>query len=353
MTVRKIEPLKNGCKYIFDVYYYKDGEKKRYRSKAFRTIAETKDAEREFLNHQESPYHTIREIVGLYISSHKNQWKLSTLETNTRRMSHICDYMGDKTLSDLTQGDLTGFCNYLDKLCNPHKKPRRVPYSARYKNQVITYFKAVCKYAETYLGESSRVASMLQPYRLESKPTMQFLTDDQFEEFIQYVDSPPHRALLTFLFNVGCRRGEALRLRFDDVDFNTRTISITKAWNKLDLKDISPKTKSSVRTIPINKKAFECVLKMKDLYHTGRVFGGKKPLSPVSIDRARDSALAHCNIPHFRIHDLRHSFISNALMKGMPVTMVRKYVGHSSIKTTLDTYAHFTDKSLRNFIDSL
>ena len=351
MTVRKIKEQKNGGKYIFDTYYDINGERKRHRSGAYRTINERKQAEREFFNHLENPDHTIRQIVDRYVSTKGRQWKLSTRESNCNKLSHICDYLGDKTLSELTESDYRGFLNYLDRLYVPNKKAVRTHYSSRYKNNVLIYMKAITKFASLYYNETSNIPFMFGNYRIENTKKMNFLTEQQFQKFIDCVEDIRYKSLYTFLFYVGCRRGEALRLRFSDVNYDKKTITISKAYNKLDKADISPKTKSSVRTIPVCDKAMQSILTMKSLYKRGRIFGGEKPLSCASIERYKDRAIEKSGVPYIRIHDLRHSFISMMLEKGANMTMVSAYVGHSSVTTTLDIYAHYSEGSLRQIID--
>lgn len=354
MTVRKIKEQKNKGKYIFDTYYDdKNGERKRYRSKAYRTINERKEAERRFFNRLESSDHTIREIIDLYVDTKGREWKLSTKESVCDKLSHICEYLGDKTLPELTENDYRAFLNHLDRLYVPNKTSVRKHYSSRYKNNVMIYMKALCKFAETYLDETSKVPFMFGNYRLDDTKKMNYLTEDQFRQFIACVEDDRFRHLFTFLFYTGCRRGEALRLRFDDVDYQRHTVSITKAWNKCDKADISPKTKTSVRTIPICDKAMQSVLRMKTIYHKGRIFGGDKPLSPTEIERQKNKAIEVSGVPYIRTHDLRHSFVSLLLEKGANMTMVSRYVGHSSVTTTLDIYSHYSEASLSQIIDHI
>ena len=351
MTVRKVTPQKNGCKYIFDVYYEKDGEKIRYRSKAYRTIRERKQGEREFYDSLSG--HTINDIIDLYITVTGKRWKMSTRETNERRLSHLRKLYGDKTLCGLTEGDLTGFYDYLDKLVKEEKNGHRRPYSAYYKNQVITYFKAINHFREMYLNESSPIVGMMQYYKVPTTHRISFWTEEQFKAFISCVDDIEYKCFFTFLYYTGVRRGEALALTFEDVDYVKRTISITKAWNKKDFRDISPKTPSSVRTIPICNQAFESILTMKEHHRKGRIFSGDHPLPPVSMDRHKKDAIEKSGVPYIRTHDFRHSFVSLMINRGANISMVSQYVGHSSTQTTLDVYAHFFPETLKSVIDSL
>ena len=62
------------------------------------------------------------------------------------------------------------------------------------------------------------------------------------------------------------------------------------------------------------------------------------------------------NLKHIRIHDFRHSCASLLINQNMPITLVSKYLGHSKVSITLDTYSHMYKSDLNtltNYIDSL
>ena len=58
-------------------------------------------------------------------------------------------------------------------------------------------------------------------------------------------------------------------------------------------------------------------------------------------------------IGHHRIHDLRHSFITNAITSGADIVSVSKYVGHTDIETTLNKYSHLLKERERSMIADL
>ena len=80
----------------------------------------------------------------------------------------------------------------------------------------------------------------------------------------------------------------------------------------------------------------ESLLKTEGKY----LFGGLEPLCPTSITISFDNAIKKAELPHYRIHDLRHSFISNAILNGIDIVTVSKYAGHSNVEMTLNRYSH-------------
>ena len=112
------------------------------------------------------------------------------------------------------------------------------------------------------------------------------------------------------------------------------------------------KNAQSKRSILIDDIAYNSIkplLKTEGEY----LFGGLEPLSPTSITRNFDNAIKMAKLPHYRIHDLRHSFISNAILNGIDVVTVSKYVGHSNVEMTLNRYSHLLKDSEKRMIDKL
>ncbi|MBR2791773.1 MAG: tyrosine-type recombinase/integrase, partial [Erysipelotrichaceae bacterium] len=72
-----------------------------------------------------------------------------------------------------------------------------------------------------------------------------------------------------------------------------------------------------------------------------------------TIGRIKDKAIKESGLPKIRIHDFRHSFVSMLISKGADVSIISKYVGHSSIKQTLDTYTHMYQSKMEEIIKNL
>ena len=141
-------------------------------------------------------------------------------------------------------------------------------------------------------------------------------------------------ALFALLAHLGPRVSEALALRWKDVDFARRKITLQTL----------KKEKPEWRTVPMVKPIFtelmvwrRCVPMAEPGDFVFRGLARKSGYTTVwAIFR---KVLLRAGIPRARTHDLRHSFISNLYQRTRDLTLCRDVVGHSSISTT-DGYAH-------------
>ena len=150
------------------------------------------------------------------------------------------------------------------------------------------------------------------------------LYSDLFQQ--TYTDHLTPMVLLSI--NTGLRRGEVFHLRWEDINFNTKILTVG-----------GDRAKSGhTRHMPLNKEAIN-VLKDWGVKKNGLVFPNKdgKPLD--NIKSAWGNILKEAKIDAFRWHDLRHHFASRLVMAGADLNTIRELLGHSDIKTTL-RYAH-------------
>ena len=118
----------------------------------------------------------------------------------------------------------------------------------------------------------------------------------------------------------------------------------------------TPKTRSSVRTIPISEILVKDLKVLKERQE--KIYGFKESwfilgsFEPISPDRIRLRKNKNCElakVKQIRIHDFRHSCASLLISKGANITLVAKYLGHTKIDETLNTYSHFLSSSRLNF----
>lgn len=165
-----------------------------------------------------------------------------------------------------------------------------------------------------------------------------------------------HHNLFVFLLNTGLRRGEAMALSWNDIDFTTKTITVNKTVSVVSNREADPadkktmtiidtaKTESSMRTVPINKKAERILLLQKsnpcnDFYVFSTTNG--KILTARNIHRSFHALLSKADLPDtYTIHSLRHTFATRLLEKGANIKVISDILGHASIQITLDTYSH-------------
>lgn len=136
--------------------------------------------------------------------------------------------------------------------------------------------------------------------------------------------------LVLMSLNTGVRRGAAFGLEWADVDFELQQITVRGATAK----------KNSTRHIPLNAEALDALKRWaKQASGRGRVFTGKDGGPVDNVRKSWGKLLRDADISAFRWHDLRHTFASWLVMRGVDLNTVRELMGHSDIKMTL-RYAH-------------
>ena len=147
------------------------------------------------------------------------------------------------------------------------------------------------------------------------------------QEFLKKIRKHPFQLLYEFYLWSGCRRSEVLALTWNDVDESTDTLYIH-----------GTKTETSDRVIPINaqlKSILDKLPKRKD----GKLFD-------CTPDHASKVFKQLC--PNHKLHDLRHTFATMCLEKGVARDVVQKWLGHSNITTTARIYTHVLDDFQRS-----
>ena len=171
-------------------------------------------------------------------------------------------------------------------------------------------------------------------------------------------DDPDMALLLAFLAQTGARRGEALGLRWQDIDWDDRSVTIQNAVSLthrgLELK--STKTHQS-RSVAMDETLVErlrvhrewCASRARrcDVTLTNESFvfaanvEGTSPRRPDSVTRAFRRLCVKAGVPASRLHDLRHFAATELLSAAVDVRTVSGRLGHRNAATTLNVYSHF------------
>ena len=196
--------------------------------------------------------------------------------------------------------------------------------------------------------------------------------------------------LFTVMLGTGCRIGEVLGLRWQDVDFKNRTISINHNLVYRVQEDgtctnhvNSPKTKAGIRIIPMLDEVFDAFLEEYQYQkvigfctdeidgYSGFVFctGDGKVYLPNAINRAIRSICADYNkeeeskakeenrdpvlLPKFSCHILRHTFCTRFCENETNLKVIQEIMGHADISTTMDVYAEATQEKKKESMTSL
>ena len=181
------------------------------------------------------------------------------------------------------------------------------------------------------------------PKKVEKKKS-DFYTIEEFNKFISHVDNIVYKTYYEFMFDTGCRPGEAMALRFCDINCNYVNISHTLLRHGSREID-TPKNQSSFRSIIISDDILESLQNLRNHYKNCDdncfVFGGAKPISSTTADRIKKNACYKANLRTITQHQFRHSHATFLIDNNIPVNEVSRRLGHSSISTTLNTYCHY------------
>ena len=201
-----------------------------------------------------------------------------------------------------------------------------------------------------------------------------YIDEVQAEALLRALDEADetHRTLIRLLLFTGMRRGEALGLKWSDVDFRKGTLNICRTLQFLPdtgLFEDKTKNKSSERIIKLSKIAIDDLRAHKaaqaeyrlsiGTYWIGEVdyiFTGSegKPLKPDSVSSWFSRFMkAHPELPFITLHSLRHTNATLQLAAGVPITTVSKRLGHSNTATTGRVYAHAIQSADDNAADKL
>ena len=363
MSIKK-KTLKSGIKYSFTLRY-KDiyGNTKQYTSKGYNTKREAELEEAKFrIKIQEKKISlnniTFMDVYQEYIEYKSKLVKLQTLNKIKELSRYLQPIMNIK-VNDLDVATYNKYNLYVDK----------EGYSVNHKNKILNLLKNLIEYSHKYYNTSDTILTFIENYKEVNpfKKEMQFFTYEEFLKFESVIDELDYKTFFEVLYYLGLRQGEACSLTWSDIDFKKSEVSINKTITtklKGQLYTISsPKTKKSNRTLPIPKKLLESLKIMKNNAKKKKyfkedwfVFGDELPFRETTIQVRKNKYCKLAGVKQIRIHDFRHSCASFLIQNGASIVLVSKYLGHSKISITLDTYTHLYENELKkvsSLIDTL
>lgn len=231
----------------------------------------------------------------------------------------------------------------------------------------------------------------------EGRNVRRALTIEQQRAFLSFVEEIPqyHRwkPFFTFLLGTGCRIGEAVGIRWEDIDLEERMVNINHSlYYFAGGKNTEPnhwvvnlpKTKAGIRNIPIVDPVYSALIEENSRqkeqgYHNKAEVDGMSGFifcnrfcdihNPESVNRMIERIVDRYNateevraakekrkpvmLPHFTCHNMRHTFCARLCESETNIKVIQTVMGHKDIQTTMDIYAEVTDKKKRETLDEL
>lgn len=189
--------------------------------------------------------------------------------------------------------------------------------------------------------------------------------------FLAATSEDPLGSLWAVLLGTGMRLGEALGLRWSDVNLGSRTLAVSgairimpravRASGDMRLQRLEPKTEAGWRTIALADFVVDGISSRQRAQAgqpksiDGYIFTTPRgtPVDPRNANREFERAMTAVGLPRIRLHDLRHTAASLLLAQGFTLEDVKRILGHSSIAMTSDIYGHLVAGRSRELADGM
>ncbi|SDX02237.1 Site-specific recombinase XerD [Lachnospiraceae bacterium KHCPX20] len=333
---------------------------------------------------------TLNQMYSKYIES-KTELKESTRNSYMYIYEHfVRDGLGNRNISTIKYSDIKRFYNMLI-----NEKGIKANTVDNIHTILHPIFTIAVRDGIIRTNPTDNVMAEVKKSHNYVKPRRRALTIEEqttLVEFLRQSEQYHHyRNLVTVFLGTGCRVGEIIGLRWEDIDLENNVISInhncvymTRKVYKCKLHITTPKTKAGCREIPILSEVRKALLDEKQFQweegisnkeeidgYSGFVFCSKtgRTLLPSSINFMLEKIRLACNewekerakkenrqpveIEHFCVHQLRHTFCTRFCENETNVKVIQEIMGHSDIGVTMNIYAEATRDKKKEAFESL
>jgi integrase len=198
-------------------------------------------------------------------------------------------------------------------------------------------------------------ASLVKPPRVP-KPAMRVWSAEDARKFLGALSGDRLYALWVLLVTTGVRRGEALGLRWEDIDPKNGRLAVRRTVVAVgyDVHVSEPKTMNGRRSVSLDPTTLDALKGHGQRQKEERLRSGLAwraaglvfttedgaPIHPDRISKLFAQLVARFELPRIRLHDLRHTAATLALTAGVHPKVVQERLGHANITITIDTYSH-------------
>lgn len=267
-----------------------------------------------------------------------------SIEQYEKDLTRMFEYFGksaynDKDVISITASDVKV---YIEHLSVSGKEPTT-------RNKCLAIVKSFYKYlySEENIEVDNKIFLIKRAKGKYKEPL--WLEQDEVNNYIKSIHCPRTKAMVEMLCYTGMRYSELINITLDDF-FNGKAIITGKGNKERQVYFGNSELQSMVYDYILKKrkKIIERTKKETNLLFINN--NGNKMIAQNFIRTLKDNARDLDRGNEMSPHKLRHSFITNALLNGEPISVVRDAVGHSSISVT-NNYAHSTKKSIENLMN--
>ena len=296
---------------------------------------------------------TFNEVTDRWLDYKYNSIKQSTyFKYKYIIEKYLFPSLKDKTLKQLLYFD---FNNYICSFYTLNKSTLKL---------LITILKSILKFAERKYDLDFKTDLIKFPKKYSSN--LQIFTDKEKRKLIQYCYNENSLKSIGILISLytGIRIGELCALKWKNINLKEDTITITKTLQRVyenngtHILIDSPKSYSSIRKIPINKKLHNLLYALNEInnynkesyFLTGLT---DKFIEPRNYQYTFKNILQKIQLPIYNFHILRHTFATDCISINMDVKSLSKILGHSNVNITLNKYVHPSFEDTKIYLEKI
>lgn len=267
-------------------------------------------------------------LAEIYLEDYAKANKKSWICDSYALRAHLVPYFGGSKLGEITPLMIEQYRNErLQSVCRSST------------NRETALLKVMLNLAITWGFASENPVLKVKQYSEKDNLKERVLTEGEEERILAAI-APHLRPFIIGLLATGARLNELMALRWESVDLKRETILLTK-------------TKAGRnRVIPINARFREVLTGLKAVSKCDRVFTGAKGQPIRTVRNAFVNACRRAGLEGLRMHDLRHTFASRLIERGVDIVTVKELLGHHSVTVT-ERYTHSNGQLHRAAVDLL
>jgi len=273
-----------------------------------------------------------KDMVQLFLDDHAKPGKRSWRD-DLYRSKRLIEVFGNKSLSSISTQDVERF-----------KARLAQEVSLATANRCLALLKTIFNKAVQWGKAQANPVEGVKLFKENGQRT-RFLSEEE-EDRLKAIFPPGSWPLVEIALHTGMRKGEQFNLRWTDINFLTEIITI-------------PQTKSKsgeMRHITMNDKVVEILRNLSSRLKNEWVFPSSTGITPLDGNNFTKGvfvpAVREAKIENFKWHDLRHTFASRLVMKGVDLRTVQELMGHKTIAMTLK-YSHLSPRHQKEAVQVL
>lgn len=338
------------------------GEPERERQSGFKTKQAAKDAEIKFLmniaENDKKHIMLVGEICDIYLNTKSKSNTKSTMKYVKNIIElHIKPYLEKKEVRSINHQLII---KWQTELANKGLSNKRI-------NGVTKKFREIINFGNKINHTNYNPFIAIEKLTEEQKKEIVVYDYPTFKQFESAIENFEYKVYFNLLFWTGVRSAESWALTWNDLNINSKELSISKSCIQ-GLKgipwEIGPtKTKESNRVIKLDDNTLNLLMDLKEIKsnydgfdNSEFIFGGVEPFRKNTVNNKNKKYSEKAGVFYLNLHGFRHSHATLIIQKTKDYKMASKRLGHKTEKETIATYSHLIKDSelvLMNELNSL